>query len=81
MPRVTQDDFKAADRPAAIGCTEQVESGELCGEAAEWASLGGHFNALTHAPRCLAHALTARREGCHIRPISKAEFAAGTVDG
>ena len=81
MPDVIQDDVEAVDRPAAIGCTEQMESGELCGEAAEWVSVGGHLTALTHAPRCLPHALTARREGCHIRPISKAEFAAGILDG
>ena len=71
----------ARDRPAVIGCTEHVESGELCGKAAEWVSVGGHLNALTHAPRCLPHALAARREGCHIRPISKAEFAAGILNG
>jgi hypothetical protein len=81
MPCVAQDDITAVDRPAAIVCTEPVESGGLCGEAAEWISLGGHSYALAPAPRCLPHALAARRTGCHIRPISKAEFAAGILDG
>jgi hypothetical protein len=56
-----------------------LDHGGLCDAAAEWVALGGHSYELTPVPRCLDHALAARRAGCYIRPISKDEFATGSL--
>jgi hypothetical protein len=81
MPRVTKDEIGVSDRPPAMTCTAEIDQGALCDQAAEWVALSGPSYALIPAPRCLAHALEARRAGCHIRPISQQEFAAGRLDG
>jgi hypothetical protein len=80
MPSVTEDGIHVPDPPAMITCTEPLDRGGLCDAAAEWVALGGHSYELTPVPRCLDHALAARRAGCYIRPISKDEFATGSLD-
>ena len=80
MPSVTEDGIHVPDPPAMITCTEPLDRGGFCDAAAEWVALGGHSYDLTPVPRCLDHALAARRAGCYIRPISKDEFAAGSLD-
>lgn len=80
MPGVTENDIYAPAPPAVIACTEPLDGGGSCDAAAEWVALGGHSYDLTPAPRCLDHALAARRAGYYIRPMSKDEFAIGSLD-
>jgi hypothetical protein len=81
MTGVTDTNIDSANRQRAMACTEPMENGAVCNEPAEWVALSGPSYALTAASRCLDHALAARRAGCHIRPISGQEFAAGKLDG
>lgn len=77
---MTENDNDVPDHPTMITCTEPSDRGGLCDAAAEWVALGGHSYELTPVPRCLDHALAARRAGCYIRPISKEELATGSLD-
>jgi hypothetical protein len=79
MPCVTQDATNDVEHLNAMRCSEPVEPAGLCGAAAEWVCLSGRLYALSAAPRCLPHALVARRTGSRIRPISPAELAAGSL--
>jgi hypothetical protein len=80
MTGVTETHIDNAERPPIMACTEVLEDGASCNEPAEWVALSGPSYAMTAASRCLNHALAARRAGCHIRPISQQELAAGKLD-
>ena len=60
-------------------CTEVGADDEMCGLPAEWVALKGPIYSLVASPRCIAHAVAASQDGCRIRPITPAEFAAGEL--
>ena len=64
---------------AALICTDVGPDDEMCGLPAEWVSLRGPIYSMLASPRCIAHAVAASRDGCRIRPITPAEFAAGEL--
>jgi hypothetical protein len=63
----------------ALICTEVGADGEMCGLPADWVALKGPIDSMVASPRCIAHAVAASRDGCRIRPMTPAEFAAGKL--